>query len=176
MTGKVVSIHLAAEAEAKPQPVREVRAVAAKGLEGDRYFRKTGTYSKTQGTGREVTLIEAEALEGLARDYEVALPPGDSRRNIVTRGIALNHLVGKEFRVGQARLRGVRLCEPCGHMERLSGAKGAQEGLVHRGGLRCDIVEGGLIRVGDDVEALAEGQENWEGRARRALGQPLSRS
>jgi MOSC domain-containing protein YiiM len=153
VSGVVESIHLAPGAAAKPQSVQEVHALAGQGLEGDRYFSKTGTHSKKQGNGREVTLIEAEALDALARDYEVALAPGASRRNIVTRGIALNHLVGKEFRVGEARLRGVRLCEPCGHMERLSGAKGAQEGLVHRGGLRCDIVAGGLIRVGDAVEA-----------------------
>ena len=133
------------------QPVLSVNAVAGKGLEGDRYFNASGTYSKKSGTHREVTRIEIEAIEGFERDYGVKLEPRNSRRNIVTRGVALNHLVGQEFRVGEVLLRGIRLCEPCGHLAELSQAK-VLPGLVHRGGLRAQILTGGTIRTGDDVE------------------------
>ena len=146
----VLSIQIAPVAEAAMASVKEVRAVKGKGLEGDRYAAKLGTYSKDPGSGRDVTLIESEATEALKRDYNVALQAGDSRRNIVTRGISLNHLVGKEFRVGEVVLRGTRLCEPCAHMEKLT-VKGALRGLIHRGGLRAEIVKGGTIRLGDSI-------------------------
>jgi len=148
--GKVVSIHIAPAAAAVMTSITEVRAVIGKGLEGDRYAAKLGTYSKDPGSGRDVTLIEVEAIEALQRDYQVELGAGESRRNIVTQGVSLNHLVDKEFRVGEVVLRGTRLCEPCAHMENLT-AKGALRGLIHRGGLRAEIVKGGTIRVGDSV-------------------------
>jgi MOSC domain-containing protein YiiM len=127
--------------------------VAGRGLQGDRYHDRTGTYSNHPGTGREVTLIENEALEDLKRDYGIEIEPGQARRNLVTRAVALNHLVGREFTVGEVRLRGTRLCDPCVHLESLS-ARGALRGLVHRGGLRADVVSGGTIRVGDFVSAI----------------------
>ena len=88
----------------------------------------------------------------MKRDYDVELDAGRSRRNIVTRGVALNHLVEKEFKIGAVTLRGTRLCEPCAHLEKLSG-KGVLRGLIHRGGLRAEISTGGTIRVGDEVVA-----------------------
>jgi MOSC domain-containing protein YiiM len=130
--------------------VANAQVVVGRGLEGDRYYSKLGTYSNQPGSGRGVTLIEIEAIEGLKRDYEIQLDPGQSRRNIVTRGIALNHLVEQEFCIGDVVLRGTRLCEPCAHMEKLT-AKGAMRGLIHRGGLRAEIVRGGTIRVGDRI-------------------------
>lgn len=130
--------------------VERVRAVAGQGLEGDRYFTQTGTYSKKPRPDREVTLIEVEAIEALAREYKIALEPGAARRNIVTRGVPLNHLVGREFRVGDVTVRGLRLCEPCAHLERLSHP-GVREALIHRGGLRAQILTDGLIRVGDSI-------------------------
>jgi len=148
----VRSIHIAPSAAAVMTSIREVRAVVGKGLEGDRYENKLGTYSKAPGSGRDVTLIEVEAIEALKRDYHVELDAGESRRNIVTQGISLNHLVGKEFLVGEVVLRGTRLCEPCAHMEKLT-AKGALRGLIHRGGLRAEIVKGGTIRVGDIIDS-----------------------
>jgi MOSC domain-containing protein YiiM len=148
--GEVVAIHVAAAAKGPMVSVTEVRAVPGKGLEGDRYFSKVGTYSNNPGSGRDVTLIEVEAIEALKRDYGIELPPADSRRNIVTRGVPLNHLVGQEFKVGQVTLRAIRLCEPCSHLEKLS-LKGVQRGLIHRGGLRTHILTGGIIRVGDSV-------------------------
>jgi MOSC domain-containing protein YiiM len=133
--------------------VEQVRAVAAKGLEGDRYFLGLGAFWKPK-PDYEVTLIESEALEALERDYGVALMPAESRRNILTRGVALNHLVGREFQVGEAVLRGVRLCEPCAYLERLTH-RDVIRGLTHRGGLRAQILIGGTIRVGDRVGQVA---------------------
>jgi MOSC domain-containing protein YiiM len=151
--GRVASIHIAPGATAAMQSVEEVRAVAAKGLEGDRYFLGLGTFWKPK-PDYEVTLIEIEALEALERDYGVRLAPGEPRRNIVTRGVALNHLVGRQFQIGQATLRGLRLCEPCAHLERLTRTTDVIRGLTHRGGLRAQILTGGTIKVGDRVRAV----------------------
>ncbi len=150
----IVSIHIATTGAAPMRSVANAQVVVGRGLEGDRYHSKLGTYSNQPGSGRDVTLIEIEAIEGLKRDYEIQLDPGQSRRNIVTRGIALNHLVEQEFRIGDAILRGMRLCEPCAHMEKLT-VKGALRGLIHRGGLRAEVVKGGAIRVGDRIVAEA---------------------
>jgi len=149
-TGTVVSLHVATTGSAPMKSVSEVHALAGQGLQGDRYALKLGTYSNQPGSGRDLTLIEMEALEALKRDYQITLEAGSTRRNIVTRGVALNHLVGVEFTVGDAILRGTRLCEPCAHMEKLT-VKGAMRGLIHRGGLRAEIVKGGMIRVGDVI-------------------------
>ena len=148
--GTVVSIHIAATGAAPMSSVANAQVIAGRGLEGDRYYSKLGTYSNQPGSGRDVTLIEIEAVEGLKRDYEIHLDPAQSRRNIVTRGVALNHLVEQEFRIGNVVLRGTRLCEPCSHLEKLT-VKGALRGLIHRGGLRAEIVKGGRIRVGDTI-------------------------
>jgi MOSC domain-containing protein YiiM len=150
-TGNVVSIHIAPAAGAPMSAVAEIRVVAGKGLEGDRYFRKTGSYSKTPGSGREVTLIEIEAIDALQREYRIDIDPGQARRNIVTRGVALNHLIDREFSVGDVVLRGTRLCDPCSHLEKLT-VKGTLRGLIHRGGLRADIVRGGTIRIEDPIK------------------------
>ncbi len=146
--GKVISIYIAPQSGATMVEVGSVRVVAGKGLEGDRYANGVGTFSGQAGTGREVTLIEAEAIESLAREYDVEMDQAESRRNLVTLGLPLNHLVGREFRVGDVTLRGTRLCEPCSHLEKLT-QPGVRRGLVHRGGLRADIVDGGVIRAGD---------------------------
>jgi MOSC domain-containing protein YiiM len=148
--GTVVSIHITTSAAAPTKKVAEVRAVADKGLEGDRYFSGTGTYSKP-GSGAKVTLIELEAIEAVKRDYDIELEPGESRRNIVTRGVALNHLVGHEFKIGAVTLRGTHLCEPCSHLQKLT-QDGVMRGLVHRGGLNAEILTDGVIRIGDTVK------------------------
>ncbi|HWO42464.1 MAG TPA: MOSC domain-containing protein [Candidatus Eisenbacteria bacterium] len=148
--GSVVAIYIAPVGRAPMRSVAEVRAVQGQGLTGDRYAAKLGTYSNQPGSGRDVTLIESEAIEALARDYQLELDPGSTRRNIVTRNVPLNHLVGREFHVGAARLRGTRLCEPCAHLENLT-RKEIVRGLIHRGGLRAEIVRSGTIRVGDPV-------------------------
>ena len=136
------------------EPLRaaqSARAVAGHGLEGDRYFNKDGTFSKKDGPEQEITLIESEAIEALRREYGVELGAGDARRNVVTQGIALNHLVGRQFAVGgEVVLEGLKLCEPCGHLAKLTSDR-ARQGLVHRGGLRARIVRGGTIRAGDPI-------------------------
>jgi len=146
--GRVVSLHLATEAAAPMQTVTEVRAIPGRGLEGDRYFTGTGFYSnKPSAGGREVTLIETESVEALEG---IKLAAADSRRNIATAGVPLNHLVGREFHVGPVRMRGVRLCEPCRHLDELTQT-GVMAGLVHRGGLRAQILTEGVIRPGDVI-------------------------
>ena len=151
---QLVEIHIARSKAAEPEPVDQVRAVPGRGLEGDRYFEQRGTYSKAGQPDREVTLIEGESIDALDRDYDVQIEPGQARRNLVTRGIALNHLVGREFQIGDVRLRGLRLCEPCGHLEKLTRA-GVEKGLVHRGGLRAQVVTDGVLRTGDSIRAVS---------------------
>ncbi len=149
--GTVNSIHIAPAAAKPTVSVNEARAVPGKGLEGDRYFSKEGTYSAREGPDREITLIEIETIEALERDYSLKLDPGAARRNVVTRGMALNHLVGREFTVGEVTLRGIRLCEPCNHLASLTDDK-VKPGLVHRGGLRAQILSEGIIRPGDAIQ------------------------
>ena len=153
MSGHVVDIHIAPRAEAPMTAVREVRAEAGRGLEGDRYYLHTGTYSETPGTGRDMTFISAEALAEVAKEHGITLAPGESRRNVTTKGVDLNALVDKEFHVGEVVLRGMRLCEPCEYVQGLTGKDGLLKALVHRGGLRADIIRGGTIRVGDEIAA-----------------------
>ena len=145
--GELIGIFITGKRSTDLEAVPQVEVVAGGGLTGDRYCLPSGTNKPD----REVTLIESEALEGLAREYEVQLAPVLARRNLLTRNVPLNHLVGKEFRVGSVVLRGVRLCEPCGHLEKLTGLT-LVKGLTHRGGLRAHIVEGGLLRVGDVIK------------------------
>jgi MOSC domain-containing protein YiiM len=147
----VVSIHISPSGGAPTKSVGEARAVAGKGLDGDRYCNEAGTYSYQGGSARQVTLIEVEAIEALKRDDGIEIDPGASRRNIVTRGVALNHLVGREFKVGAVALRGIELCEPCAHLQKLT-QQGVMRGLVHRGGLNAEILNDGVIRAGDVVE------------------------
>jgi MOSC domain-containing protein YiiM len=153
-TGLVVSIYVASSAAAPTQPVEEARVVAGKGLEGDRYFDGRGTWSTLPGAGREVTLIESEALDALEGEEGPSFAPGAHRRNVVTRGVPLNHLVGRDFRIGEVVLRGIRLCEPCQHLEKLT-QPGIKMAALHRAGLRADVVQEGTIHVGDQVEEKA---------------------
>jgi MOSC domain-containing protein YiiM len=146
--GQLLGIFVTAHPRELLNAVDQAEAVVGKGLQGDRYFSNEGTFSKPGSADREVTLIESEALEGLAREYNVALEPAAARRNLVTRQVPLNHLVGREFVVGSVVLRGIRLCEPCGHLEKLT-IQGVKDGLRHRGGLRAQIIQGGILRQGD---------------------------
>lgn len=152
MQGTVIGIFVAPAAEAPIVFLDSAVGIPGLGLEGDRYYKKGGTFSDRGEAGRALTLIESEALEALERDYGIRLPYGEARRNIVTRGIALSHLVGKTFRCGSVLARGTRLCEPCSHLENISGLK-VQRGLIHRGGLRADILQEGTIRIGDLLSA-----------------------
>ncbi|MBL4782950.1 MAG: sulfurase [Porticoccaceae bacterium] len=130
---------------------REVTALTGRGLEGDRYCYRRGSFSHWPGRGRDVTLIEAEVLASLPA--RCAIGGAQARRNIVTRGLELNALVGQFLQLGEVVLYGVRLCEPCPHLDQLTGP-GVMAALIGRGGLRADIVEGGVIRVGDGIALL----------------------
>jgi MOSC domain-containing protein YiiM len=150
--GTVELIVLASEAEGPMRSVSTAEAVEGRGLLGDRYERKAGTFSKPGGHSYDLTLVEAEALEELSAKG-VELAPIEARRNLVVRGIALDELIGRRFRVGEVECYGQRRCEPCSHLQRLT-QPGVLRGLVHRGGLRADVLSSGRIRTGDSVAAL----------------------
>jgi MOSC domain-containing protein YiiM len=150
-TGTIEFIYIAPAATAPTLSVQEVLAIPGVGLEGDRYALRQGTFFKPE-PDFELTLIEAEAIEALKRDYHVELAPGEARRNLVTRGVALNHLVGRDFQIGEVKFHGIRLCEPCSHLQRLTGLQ-VIKGLLHRGGLRAQILSQGAIRVGDSLSS-----------------------
>lgn len=138
--GIVEALVIAPAAEAPAVLVDEAVAIAGRGLEGDRYAAGAGTFASGR-TGSALTLVDAAVLDTLDRDV-------DHRRNVVVRGTDLNALVGRDFTLGEVRCRGRRLCEPCAHLDRLNGG-GILRPLVHRGGLRADIVRDGTVRVGD---------------------------
>jgi hypothetical protein len=182
--GKVEGIHTASQAAERVTPRDEVVVVEKRGIKGDRYYEGKGTFSKSNSkyaegsstSGRDLTLIEAEVVEAVFKEYQIEIKPGGHRRNITTRGVALNHLVGKKFRIGEVMCKGVCLCTPCHHMESLNSkgaktqtkynnkgcgmethkSKGVREALIHRGGLRADILEGGVIKVGATIEEVIE--------------------
>ena len=135
----VVAIHLGAPRDPRLWTVESVRAVAGKGLEGDRHFHPTGAPS-----GGALTLVEEEVVD------EVGLPPGGTRRQLTVRGVRLNELIGKRFRVGEVECFGVALCEPCHHLEQLT-RPGIIKDLVHRAGINADILTDGRISVGDRI-------------------------
>lgn len=149
--GTVEAIFVGPESEGPMRSVASARLVAGAGVEGDRYWQGEGGNPQKRGADREVTLIEAEALEALRREAGFDLAAAETRRNVVTRGVALNPLVGREFRVGGVTLRGLRKCDPCGHLEKLT-RPGVLNGLADRGGLRARIVNDGEVRVGDPVQ------------------------
>ena len=152
--GQIVGIYVT-PAAGQPMEARTVAtAEAQRGLVGDRYAERTGTYSHDTRVPRDVTLIEREAVEAVNAELRAGgteIAEAETRRNVVTAGVPLNHLVGRTFRVGVVLLRGVKLAEPCAYLEQLLGRPGVRESFVHRGGLRCEVVEGGEIRVGDPV-------------------------
>jgi MOSC domain-containing protein YiiM len=141
--GRVEQINIGPE-EQLPAPVERVRALAGKGLEGNRYFYEDAP------SGRALTLIAAEALEAFQAETGTPLSAAESRRNVLTRGIDLNALVGRRFRVGEVECLGVELCEPCQHLESVT-YPGVVKGMVHRAGLNADILTDGEIAVGDAV-------------------------
>ncbi len=131
-----------------------VRAVPGKGLEGDRYFAGTGTFSRQpQQPAYELTLIELENVESFAADSGLSFTASHARRNIVTKGVRLNELVDQEFYIGEVRVRGLRLCEPCNHLAKGSFPE-TLTGLVHKGGLRAQILSEGNICIGDQIRAV----------------------
>ena len=149
--GELLHIHVASNAAAPMDELREARLVAGIGIEGDRYATGLGTYSKKQHLDRQVTLIEIEVLEAIARDRGIELAPSEHRRNLTTRGVPLGHLVGQYFRVGDCVLYGGRMNVPCLYLETLLGKK-VFKPLLNRSGLNCRIVMGGIISNLERIE------------------------
>jgi MOSC domain-containing protein YiiM len=147
-SGRVEAIYITAEHGKLPQPVERVRALAGRGLEGNRYFFDDAP------PGRAVTLIAAEAVEAMESEHGISLEAAATRRNVVTRGVDVNALVGKRFRIGDVECEGVELCEPCQHLQSMT-KPGIIKGLVHRGGLNADLLSDGDIAVGDSVTVEA---------------------
>jgi MOSC domain-containing protein YiiM len=150
--GVVVSIHIAEKESAPVREINEARLVPGRGIEGDRYYLQSGAFSDVEGPARDVTLIESEALSALEAEQGIKLEPGESRRNVTTSGVSLNDLLDREFFVGEVRLRGVKLSEPCQYLEDLLKRRGLIKGLARRGGLRCAVLTEGTIRPGDAIK------------------------
>lgn len=142
--GQLILIYITPSEGQLMQMIDQVNAVPGKGLVGDRYYSKTNARPDSQ-----VTLIEIETIQALEKEG-ILLSPGETRRNLVTQGIALNNLVGKEFWVGRVRLRGHRLCEPCDYLAKMTQPE-VLAALVHRGGLRAEIITEGVLKVGDTI-------------------------
>jgi ADP-ribose pyrophosphatase YjhB (NUDIX family) len=151
--GIVEYIHTAPQAGAPMEAQKRVVVDRRAGVVGDRYATRSG-YWRNDRVSRDLTLVEAEVLDELSAGG-LRLAPGETRRNLTTRGVALNDLVGETFWIGRVLARGTGLCEPCGHLEDVTG-QGLLRPLVHRGGLRADVLTGGLVRVGDAIEPADE--------------------
>jgi len=138
----VEAIHVGDEKAGPLAPVESVRVVAGHGVEGDRHYKPNGARP-----GQALTLVEAEEVE------RVGLPAGGTRRQVTVRGVRLNDLVGKRFRVGDVECYGVELCEPCAHLESMT-RPGIIKDLVHTAGINADVLNDGTISVGDAVSEL----------------------
>lgn len=151
--GFVEHIHAAATAGARPASLREARVISGVGIVGDRYASRAGSW-RDEGVSRDLTLVEGEVIDDLPRSG-LMLEPGEHRRNVTTRGISLNDLLGGVFWIGEVLCRGTELCEPCRHLEELTG-KRLLRPLIHRGGLRAQLLLDGTITVGDRLESAEE--------------------
>lgn len=151
--GRLIAIHIAEQASVEMEELQAARMIEGVGIEGDRYATGRGTYSYKPHQDRQCTLIEMETMEALRRDHGLALEPNESRRNLTTEGVPLNHLVGRHFRVGEVVLFGGRLNVPCKYLDELLG-RPLFNPLLNRSGLNCRIIKGGTIRPGDVIEPV----------------------
>ncbi|HEY2922112.1 MAG TPA: MOSC domain-containing protein [Candidatus Binatia bacterium] len=148
-SGKVISIFIAPDPSGSMVSVPEVRAFADRGLEGDRFFRDS--WRAANRPDKAVSLIEEEVLEIAAKELGVVSIADKTRRNIVTGGVPLVELLQHEFVLGSVVMRGIRLFEPCGHLEKVSKVLGIFKTLERRSGLKAAILSDGVIRVGDRI-------------------------
>jgi MOSC domain-containing protein YiiM len=154
LRGSVEALAIAEVATGPMRLVGRARALAGRGLAGDRYAAGAGTFTPAgAGSGYDLTLIQAEVLDQLVLPEQRRLGYAEARRNVITRGIDVNALVGRRFRIDEVECEGQRLCEPCSHLERLTTA-GVLRGLIHRGGLRADVLSDGQIEVGSIIETI----------------------
>jgi MOSC domain-containing protein YiiM len=152
-TGRLVGIYTTAEAGKPLIAATELRAIEGAGLEGDRYATESGTYSDRPAPHRQVTFVEREVIASVNSEAGIELAEGETRRNLVTEGVPLLHLIGHTFRVGDVVFRGIKSCPPCAYLEELT-RPGVRAALVNRGGLRAEIVSGGTLRIGDEITAV----------------------
>ncbi len=152
-TGQLVGIYTTAEAAEPLEAHHELRAIEGAGLEGDRYASQRGTYSNRPGPHREVTFVEREVIADVNAASGVELGEHETRRNLVTEGVPLLHLIGQTFRVGDVVFRGIKSAPPCAHLEKLT-RPGVRAALENRGGLRAEIVRGGTLRIGDEITVV----------------------
>ena len=152
MAGFVEQIAISPVESVLPEPVESVELLPDQGPRGDRHFAAEPDPARRE-EGYDLTLIEAEVIDDLAATDGILLEPGETRRNVTTRGIRLNDLVGKRFRVGAVECEGVQLCEPCNHLQGLT-RDGVLRGMVHRAGLNANVITGGTIATGDEVAEL----------------------
>lgn len=145
--GVVDSIYIGPEPSGPMNAVDSVKAVAGRGLEGDRYFR---TGEKPGDPTEEITLVEIEPIEAAPAEHGLELVPADMRRNVVTRGVKLGDLIGKTFRVGEVKLEALEDNPPCKHLQKLAG-KPLLKPMIEVGGVRARILETGTIRPGDNI-------------------------
>lgn len=151
MKGSVVSIAIAPNEGEPTTLVSDVRAIPGQGLEGDRYFNISRTSGIPTAPKSQITLIETEKVETFNQEYGASYTPAEMRRNIATQGIELNDLAGREFTIGEVRVRGIELCEPCSYLAEITTGD-VLRGLVHKAGLRAEILSEGIIRVGDTIQ------------------------
>jgi MOSC domain-containing protein YiiM len=153
--GRILSLHSCAEKEQPLTSPEQLVCQAGIGIEGDRYTLEAGTYSHLPEEGRQFTLFENETLEALARDWKIDLKPEQTRRNAITQGAPLNHLVGRQFKIGpDVVLEGMRLNVPCQYLEDLLEIKSLFKALINRSGLNCRILTDGIVRNGDLIKPV----------------------
>ena len=155
-TGSVVALFTVDRREAPMKRSEQINAIAGKGIEGDRYLLETGTYSKKPEPGRQVTLIQSEVLDSLKIKFDITVKPEESRRNVLTKGIEINDLIGTEFFVGPVRLKAHRLTRPCLYLDKLLSQPVLYNELWENGGISCEILSGGVIKEGDVITAAAD--------------------
>ena len=151
---RVERIFIASDAGEPMVELSEANVIAGQGLAGDRYVSKTGTYSWGEGNGRQLTIMEAEVIHEINDGIGIPFLAEECRRNIVSRGLVLNPLVGMRIRIGRDALIDVtRLCHPCNYLQSLLG-RPVLKPLTNKGGIRCDVFAGGVIRTGDAIEVV----------------------
>ena len=148
--GVVVHLHYATAGSQPMLAAEQLELEAGVGIVGDRYATGKGFYSDLPEPGRQITLFEIETLEAMRRDHKTELAPHEHRRNVTVQGVPLNHLVGRRFKLGETVLEATRLSTPCKHIEDVTG-KVISRWMIHRSGLNCIILEGGVVRIGDVV-------------------------
>ena len=171
-SGVVRFLHITPRASLPMRPMTEVTLVPGKGIDGDRYMTGQGFYSNLEADDAQLTLFELETLVALKRDAGIDFGPEEHRRNVTVEGVPLNHLVGRQFWLGETLLEGTRPVVPCRHIEKITG-KSISRYLINRSGLYCRIIKGGTVRVGDLVRNGPEGADVCTGCTRNDVDVPL---